>query len=302
MERFAECGGVAGAKINLLLDVVGRRSDGYHRIDGVMQTVGLCDDLSVSLDRAGTGLTVRIPENADIPADRTNLVWRAAEAFLSRCPLRGGVTVTLTKRIPVAGGLAGGSTDAACVLRLLDRMAGADALSPEELLAVAQTLGADVPFCLLSPCGAMRTQGIGEVLTPVPALPDCAIVIAKSGEGVSTPWGYGQLDRLYGDFADRTAETGRRVETMLSALRAGDLDRIAAACYNIFEEAVIPVRPCVQELKDRMLEAGAKVAMMSGSGPSVFGIFTDRGAAERLVSRLCRAGVQAFLTEPARAE
>ena len=302
MERFAVCGGVAGAKINLLLDVVGRRSDGYHRIDGVMQTVTFGDDLTVTLDREGEGLRVRIPEDAGIPADRTNLVWRAAEAFLSRRSLSGGITVTLTKRIPVAGGLAGGSTDAAGVLRLLNRIAGADALSPEELLAVAQTLGADVPFCLLRPGGAMRTQGIGEVLTPVPALPDCAIVIAKSGEGVSTPWGYGQLDALYGDFSDRQTETARRVEAMLSALQAGDLDRIAAACYNIFEEAVISVRPRVRELKDRMLETGAKVAMMSGSGPSVFGIFTDREAAARLVSRLCRTGVQAFLTEPARTE
>lgn len=137
----------------------------------------------MTLDREGEGLRVRIPEDAGIPADRTNLVWRAAEAFLSRRSLSGGITVTLTKRIPVAGGLAGGSTDAAGVLRLLNRIAGADVLSPEELLAVAQTLGADVPFCLLRPGGAMRTQGIGEVLTPVPALPGLCNCRCQIGRG-----------------------------------------------------------------------------------------------------------------------
>ena len=285
--------GMARAKINLLLEVVGRRADGYHLIDGVMQSLALGDPMCVTWDGTGEGVALRLTNGGELPTDRGNLAYRAAEAFLAESGLGGRVTVELEKRIPIAGGLAGGSSDAACVLRLLNRMAGKRALTEDRLAALAAGLGADVPFCLLSSGGAMRTQGIGEVLTAVPPLPPCTVLVARAGEGVSTPWAYAALDAAHA--SDELSE----VEGVLAALRSGDLRQIAAACRNVFESVVMPVRPAVCRLKEQMREAGALVSMMSGSGPSVFGLFEDRAAAEALCLRLRAEGAVAFVTEPA---
>lgn len=287
--------GMARAKINLLLEVVGRRADGYHLIDGVMQSLALGDPMCVTWDSTGEGVELRLTNGGELPTDRGNLAYRAAEAFLAASGLGGHVTVEMEKRIPVAGGLAGGSSDAACVLRLLNGMAGERALTKARLAALAAGLGADVPFCLLSSDGAMRTQGIGEVLTDVPSLPPCTVLVARAGEGVSTPWAYAALD------AASASDEPSEVEGMLAALRSGDLRQVAAACRNVFESVVMPVRPAVRHLKEQMCEAGALVSMMSGSGPSVFGLFENRAAAEALCLRLRTEGAVAFVTEPAAA-
>lgn len=285
--------GMARAKINLLLEIVGRRADGYHLIDGVMQSLALGDPMCVTWDGMGEGIELRLTNGGELPTDRGNLAYRAAEAFLAASGLGGRVTIELEKRIPVAGGLAGGSSDAACVLRLLNDMAGDRALERARLAALAAGLGADVPFCLLSSDGAMRTQGIGEVLTAVPPLPPCTVLIARAGEGVSTPWAYAALD------AAHASDEPSAVEGVLAALRSGDLRRIAVSCRNVFEDIVLPVRPAVCDLQARMREAGALVSMMSGSGPSVFGLFEDRAAAEALCLHLRADGAVAFVTEPA---
>ena len=299
MEKRSVATGAARAKINLFLDVVGRREDGYHLIDGVMQSLALSDRVDVRLTEQAGEISLTVKDGGDIPADGRNLAWRAAEAFLSESGLAAGVRIGLRKSIPAAGGLAGGSSDAACVLRLLNRLAGEHSLSQEKLHRLAERLGADVPFCLESPDGAMRTEGIGTVLTPVPALPDCTVMIANAGEGVPTPWAYARLDAL-----SPVPDIGGRAgaERMLAALRSGDLMQVAAACRNVFEAAVIPVRPRVSELKARMLESGALTAMMSGSGPSVFGLFEDRAAAAALCVALQNCGVAAFVTAPAQTE
>ena len=294
--------GIAYAKINLYLDIVGRRDDGYHFIDGVMQSVETGDRIRVGLDPGGAGITLRVEGDDSVPADSTNLAWRAAERFLAKAGLCAGVTVELEKRIPAAGGLAGGSSDAACVLRLLNGLAGDRALSPDALRGVAAGLGADLLFCLESPDGAMRTEGIGDVLTPVPPLPDCAILVANAGEGVSTPWAYGLLDELNRDYAKERREQSRQIRRMLKALGTGDLAAVGAACRNAFEEVVVPVRPWVRILRRRMKQAGAEAAMMSGSGPSVFGLFSDRAAAENLGEELKREGAKVFVTRPRRNE
>ncbi len=294
--------GIAYAKINLYLDIVGRRDDGYHFIDGVMQSVETGDRIRVGLDPGGAGITLRVEGDDSVPADSTNLAWRAAERFLAKAGLSAGVTVELEKRIPAAGGLAGGSSDAACVLRLLNGLAGDRALSPDALRGVAAGLGADLLFCLESPDGAMRTEGIGDVLTPVPPLPDCAILVANAGEGVSTPWAYGLLDELNRDYAKERREQSRQIRRMLKALGTGDLASVGAACRNAFEEVVVPVRPWVRILRRRMKQAGAEAAMMSGSGPSVFGLFSDRAAAENLGEELEREGAKVFVTRPRRNE
>ena len=294
--------GIAYAKINLYLDIVGRRDDGYHFIDGVMQSVETGDRIRVGLDPGGAGITLRVEGDDSVPADSTNLAWRAAERFLAKAGLCAGVTVELEKRIPAAGGLAGGSSDAACVLRLLNGLAGDRALSPDALRGVAAGLGADLLFCLESPDGAMRTEGIGDVLTPVPPLPDCAILVANAGEGVSTPWAYGLLDELNRDYAKERREQSRQIRRMLKALGTGDLAAVGAACRNAFEEVVVPVRPWVRILRRRMKQAGAEAAMMSGSGPSVFGLFSDRAAAENLGEELKQEGAKVFVTRPRRNE
>lgn len=292
--------GVAYAKINLFLDVVGRREDGYHLIDGVMQSVELGDLVRVELDPEAEGITLDVRGNDRVPTDSTNLAWRAAERFLEQTGLRAGVAIGLEKRIPAAGGLAGGSSDAACVLRLLNGLAGEAALSHGDLRALAAGLGADVSFCLESPNGAMRTEGIGDVLTPVPALPDCAILIANAGEGVSTPWAYALLDEMEHDLTRDWRKRSRQIRGMLGALDEGELAEVCRSCRNVFEDAIIPVRPQARELRRRMREARACIAMMSGSGPSVFGLFDDRAAAEALCGELKRENVTAFVTAPRR--
>ncbi|HBF15211.1 MAG TPA: 4-(cytidine 5'-diphospho)-2-C-methyl-D-erythritol kinase [Clostridiales bacterium] len=294
--------GVAYAKINLFLDVVGRRGDGYHLIDGVMQSVEMGDVVRVTLTPGGEGISLRVEGDDSVPTDSTNLAWRAAERFLEKAGLRAGVELELEKRIPAAGGLAGGSSDAACVLRLLNGLAGENTLSQESLSELAAGLGADLSFCLESPNGAMRTEGIGEVLTPVPALPDCAILIANDGEGVSTPWAYRLVDEVTREYLLEHREQERRIKRMLDALKSGSFEEICAACRNTFEAVIMPVRPKVRALRKRMWRAGAGTALMSGSGPSVFGLFADREAADRLCEALKREGVKAFVTRPRRNE
>lgn len=302
MEQWAEAVGFAHAKINLFLDVTGRRADGYHLIDGVMQSVTLGDRVCVRAARAASSeIALKVTGAAEsVPCDGRNLAYRAAEAFLTATGLALNVEITLEKTIPVAGGLAGGSTDAAFVLRKLNQLTD-HPLTEGALLALGERLGADIPFCIAGRGGAMRTEGIGEILTPVPPLPDCAIVIARAGEGVSTPWAYQALDAQYGreDPQERQARA-LRLQALLRALEDGDLDRVCRQCWNIFETVVIPCRPRVQAVKEQLLRAGARLAMMSGSGPSVFGIFTDQAEAERACRELRAGGAVAALCRPMR--
>lgn len=302
MESGTGANGKARAKINLFLDVTGKREDGYHLIDGVMQTVTLADLVTVQTvpaDAPWVSLAVR--GEPGLPTDEGNLAVRAAWAFLRQTGLRIGVRIGLDKHIPMAGGLAGGSTDAAQVLLEMNRLTGTP-LNGDALCRLGLTLGADVPFCIAGRAGAMRTEGIGEKLTALPPLPDCGIVIAKAGEGVSTPWAYRVLDESSVGPQSGRRETALRLEMLMQALRTQDLDRVCASAYNIFEQAVIPVRPEVSRLKTRMREGGAKLAMMSGSGPSVFGIFETVGEAERECARIREDGITAHVCRPVRGE
>lgn len=300
MENGNRSGTEARAKINLFLDVTGRREDGYHLIDGVMQSVTLSDLVFVRiLPAEEPSVDLSVQGEPGIPTDEGNLAVRAAWAFLRQTGLCAGVQIRLDKRIPMAGGLAGGSTDAARTLLELNRLTG-EQLTEEELCRMGLTLGADVPFCIAGRAGAMRTEGIGEKLTVLPPLPDCAIVIAKAGEGVSTPWAYRVLDEILGDAPRSRREYALLLENLMQALQAQDCERVCASAYNIFEQVVIPVRPEVRRLKARMREGGAKLAMMSGSGPSVFGIFGSDGDAERVCGQLRRDGIVAALCRPAR--
>ena len=286
----------AYAKINLCLDVTSRRENGYHEIDGVMQSVTLCDMLEIGYE-AGEETVVRLTAegNPDMPTDGRNLAVRAAERLLEHVGVDGTVEIKLQKRIPMAGGLAGGSTDAAAVFRGLNRLLPKP-LTVSELCEFGCRLGADVPFCIVG--GAMRTQGIGEVLTPVPSMPDCHLVIAKRGEGVSTPWAYGKLDALYSNFDPTATRPDAQLPRLLSALDSQDLEEICAASYNIFEPVVSELQKDVSLIRGEMLAKGALLSRMSGSGPSVFGVFSSEDQAEGACASLREMGADAYVCRP----
>ncbi|MBO7169565.1 MAG: 4-(cytidine 5'-diphospho)-2-C-methyl-D-erythritol kinase [Clostridia bacterium] len=296
----------ARAKINLFLDITGRRPDGYHTITGVMQSISLCDRIAVEItepaDNAARGAETIILtcSNPDIPVDGRNLAWRAAEAFFAATK-KGckSLTIHIEKRIPAAAGMAGGSTNAAAVLTGLNHLFG-NPLTTEALCEVGVKLAADRPFCIKG--GAQITEGIGEVMTPITPMPPCELVVACGGEGVSTPAAYKALDTLYGNF-DPAAYTPHTKEltTLKTALWQGNLPSLCGSVFNLFESVVLPERPVARQIKETLLEAGAITALMSGSGPSVFGVFPKGdGSAERAREALAALGIPAWVCEPIR--
>lgn len=284
----------ANAKINLFLDVTAKRENGYHEVVNVMQTVSLCDLVTVDFHpNVHTSVRLQASGNDRMPTDCRNLAWRAAELFLSETGRAGEVFVGIEKHIPMAAGLAGGSADAAAVLRGLNALCDAP-LRVEELCALGGRLGADVPFCIVG--GSCLARGIGEQLEECSSLPDVPLVVACKGEGISTPWAYGRLDERYRQFVEGTAHAP--LQPLLDALRARKCAETTAHLYNIFEEVVPDVQRDVEQLKQTMLGEGATVSMMSGSGPSVFGMFEDREAAALACNSLKALGAAAFVCHP----
>ena len=282
----------AYAKINLHLDVIGKAENGYHEVATVMQTVSLCDELEVSLkDSRPHSISCNLPS---VPTNEKNLAWRAADLFFERTGLPFGADIKIVKRIPVAAGLAGGSTDAAAVFVALNRLC-AFPLNEEELLALGARLGADVPFCIAG--GTKFADHYGERLHDFPKMPKCFIAVACGSEGVSTPWAYSTLDGAYADFAEGRY-TPHSIDPLRAALSAGDVKKMSRCIYNVFEGAIEPHRAQVTEIKRVMSESGALGVMMSGSGPSVFGIFGDKSSAEEAVDKLSQIGIDAFLAIP----
>ncbi len=274
------------AKINLFLEVGEKRPDGYHDIDSIMQAVTLCDQVSVTLTE-GSGKITLICDDSRLPTDSGNIAYRAAERYLAEAKITGyDVAIEIEKKIPLAAGLAGGSTDCAGVLRCLQSMLSA--LTVDALYDLGRRLGADVPFCLRSGC--CRTEGIGEILTPVPSLTrDTIIVIAKGGEGVSTAQAYRQMD------LPRTRQSSSAI---LRAMERGDCSEVAALLYNSFEGVILPIHPQASYAKEVMIAEGCAGALMSGSGPSVFGIFFNWDDASRAHERLLAKGYESFITAP----
>ena len=275
----------AYAKINLYLDVTGREADGFHSLRSVMQTVGLYDAVTVEATPAAEPtVSLSVKGRYRVPVGEGNLCHRAALAYMEAAASPMRVHIYLDKHIPVAAGLGGGSADAAAVLRALNRITGRR-LAASRLLSLAAALGSDVPFCLL---GHTRLcEGRGErmqVLTPCPAIPT---VIVPSPERVSTPAAYGALDAAFGDFA-APAEHGD-LTAMLSALSARSAAGVASSLYNIFESVILPTCPAATEHRERLLALGADAALMSGSGPTVFGFFADRARAEAAARELPHA-------------
>lgn len=283
----------AYAKINLFLDVKEKRADGYHGIVSVMHTVSLADTLTVTvLPAARASVTLTARGAPYVPTDGSNLACRAALAFLTRLSVSAEVRIELEKHIPVGGGLAGGSSDAAATLRVLNRLFSRP-LSTGALLSIAEELGSDVPFCLLGRSAVC--EGRGERLTPL-TLPPMHFVIAVSGEYVSTPTAYAELDRLYAGFDCTVPTAGGEAYAAFSAA-AQEKRPIAPYLYNIFESAVLPKIPKAAELKERLSTLGAEGVLMSGSGSAVYGIFPDGESAESAEKALREEGFSAYAVQ-----
>lgn len=269
----------ANAKINLFLDVTGRRSDGYHEILTVMQEIDLHDRVTLDLMPAPrSGISVRVCGRYRVPGGEGNLAYRAAHLFAEACgrPMR--LHITLEKNIPIAAGLAGGSADAAAVLRGLNLLCG-EPLSQERLLALAAEIGSDVPFCLMG--GSMLCRGRGERMEPLRMRAALPIVVAMGGERMSTPAAYRALDDRFGGFSDAELHSGAAQQAaLIAAMAAGETEGVADNLFNLFETVVLPQCPKAAALKERLLSCGALAALMSGSGPSVYGIFPSRAAAQ----------------------
>ena len=264
----------AMAKINLALDVTGKRPDGYHDVRMVMQTIGMYDVLEMSVKKEpGITLSSDLPY---IPTDSRNLVWKAADLLMKEFDVTKGVRMHLHKFIPVAAGLAGGSSDAAAALLGVNRLFHLG-LDRKALMERAVQIGADVPYCVLR--GTALAEGIGEILTSLPAMPDCAVLIGKPGISVSTKTAYQTLDtELISGRPD--------IDGMIRAIEQKDLQGITSRMQNVFSPGIEGQYPVIAQIRELMEKNGAMKAMMSGSGPTVFGLYSSRNQAEKAAAVL----------------
>ena len=261
----------AYGKINLGLDVIRKRPDGYHDLDMIMQMVDVYDDIVITKNKTGK-IEVKT-DTAVLSNGKDNLAYMAAKMLMDEFKIKDGVNIYINKRIPIAGGMAGGSSD--CATTLMER---------------GVKLGADVPYCVLG--GTAIARGIGEVLTPLPAPADCHVIIAKPPVSVSTAYVYGHIKPL---------EITKRpdIEAMAQSIKDGDLKKMASLIYNVMEDVTVVEYPIISEIKQVMLDNGALNSIMSGSGPTVFGLFDDKEKAQQCVKTLEEKGLtqQLYLTK-----
>lgn len=277
----------AYAKINLCLDVVGRLENGYHQVRMIMQTVGIHDTLTF----ARTTGEIKITSDAgEIPLGEDNLIYKAASLMREKFQIAGGVSVHLEKRIPVAAGMAGGSADAACTMKAMNLLYDLG-LSEEELCALGVKIGADVPYCIMG--GTALSEGIGEVLTKLPPMPECVLLVAKPELGVSTKEVYERIDR-------HEITCHPDVDGMQKAIAESDLNGVVKRLANVLATVTEEMHPIVQKIREVMLSQGAFGSLMSGSGPSTFGIFENEEKARAAGERIRELGLakRIFVTKP----
>ncbi len=275
------------AKINLGLDVLGQRENGYHDVRMVMQTIYLYDNVTLTKTKEPG---IRLETNlAYLPVDENNIAYKAAKILIDEFDIQEGVQIHLDKHIPVAAGMAGGSSNAAAVLVGMNRLFGLG-LSQKELMKRGVSLGADVPYCVMR--GTVLAEGIGELLSPLPPLPKCYVLIAKPAISVSTKWVYETLD-------SKEIVEHPDIDGVLEGLKNQDIKKVAASMGNVLESVTIAKYPIIEKIKDAMKEVGALNAMMSGSGPTVFGIFEDRKVAREAQHKLRKMGIakQVYLAD-----
>lgn len=282
MER---CIKKAYAKINLGLDVIGVLPNGYHEVKMIMQTVGIYDVLT--LEKIPEGIVVTT-DSGELPTDENNLIYKSAKLMMEKYGLTGGVKIHLEKNIPIAAGMAGGSTDAAATFIGMNELFEIGA-TEEALRELGVKVGADVPYCIMG--GTALAEGIGEKLSPLPAPKDCYLLIAKPDINVSTKYVYEHLDA-------EGVENHPDIDGMIKALEQGSLEGIIERLGNVLETVTVKKYPIIQEIKQIMLENGARGSLMSGSGPTVFGIFTEEKKAMKTLQVLKDKGLakQLFVT------
>lgn len=276
------------AKINLGLDVIGVREDGYHLVRMIMQTIDLYDWVTIKKSQSA-GISLETNLNF-LPTDEHNIAYQAADLLKRDFAQIGGVELRIHKCIPVAAGMAGGSTDAAAVLYGMNRLYHLG-LPMNRLMEYGLKLGADVPYCLLR--GTALAEGIGDRLTRLPPMPDCYILIAKPPVSVSTKLVYQSLDAL-------EEPQHPPIDAQIADLEAGDLHALADHMGNVLEHVTIPMHPQIARIKEMMAAQGAIAAMMSGSGPTVFGIFLEEAKAYEAKTQLRNSGLarQVYVTKP----
>ena len=259
----------AYAKVNLALDVLRRREDGYHDVCMIMQNLSLYDTLTFTMEEADTLAITLSCDKEFVPCDVKNLVYKAVALMGETYHLTGKIHVDITKRIPVEAGMAGGSTDCAAAFHAMRELYGLD-VSDQELMKLGVKLGADVPYCIMAKTAL--SEGIGEVLTEVAPLPDCFVVVAKPTISVSTKMVY---ENLHANELQHHPD----VAGMIEALKQGDLSGVASRMENVLETVTTKLYPQIEEIKQSMKETGAENAIMSGSGPTVFGLYRGKAIA-----------------------
>ena len=269
----------AHAKINLGLDVVRKREDGYHEVRMIMQMIDLHDTLDLRI-KEEPGITITT-NRGDLPTDESNLVYKAAKLLMEEFYIEKGLHIDLEKQIPVAAGMAGGSSDAAATMIGVNELFELG-LSKKALMERAVKIGADVPYCIMG--GTALAEGIGEILTPLAPMPKCHILIAKPPVDVPTKF-------VYGNLRANELKEHPDIDGMILALKEQNISSMCALMGNVLETVTIPVYPVIAEIKDIMKECGADGAMMSGSGPTVFGIFTDKECAKRAQAAVTKSSL-----------
>jgi len=273
----------ARAKLNLSLDVKAKRPDGYHEVCKVMQTIALHD--VVSLEKTERGLEVTC-NNPKIPMGNGNIAYRAAQIMVEKYEINSGIKITIDKRIPVAAGLAGGSADAAAVLKGINALFSLG-LQQHELMDVGKCIGADVPFCIKG--GTVLAEGIGEILTELVPLPEMSIVLVTPKIEVPTAWVYNNLDL-------NMIQSRPNTYAIINAVEKRDINALAKNMINVLETVTVPRYGIIEEIKTRLVNLGAAGSIMSGSGPSVFGVFTDAQKAKNAYSEMKDDRWDCFLT------
>lgn len=266
----------AYAKVNLALDVLRRREDGYHDVCMIMQNLSLYDTLTFTMEEADTLAITLSCDKEFVPCDERNLIYKAIVLMGETYHLTGHIHVELVKRIPVEAGMAGGSTDCAAAFHAMRELYGLD-VSDQELMKLGVKLGADVPYCIMAKTAL--SEGIGEVLTEVAPLPDCFVVVAKPTISVSTKMVY---ENLHANELQHHPD----VAGMIEALKQGDLSGVASRMENVLETVTTKLYPQIEEIKQSMKESGAENAIMSGSGPTVFGLYRGKAIAEQAAEKI----------------
>ncbi|MCL0067979.1 4-(cytidine 5'-diphospho)-2-C-methyl-D-erythritol kinase [Peptococcaceae bacterium] len=275
----------AHAKINLALKVLGKRKDGYHEVEMVMQSLALHDKIFLTLIRSDIELLVE----GDAPLDESNLAYKAAKAILEYSDCKQGIRIKLVKNIPAAAGLAGGSSDAAAVLLGINKLLKLG-LDTEELMEIGKGLGSDVPFCIMG--GTALARGRGEKIQPLPKAPKMGVMLIKPDFGVSTA-------QVYKRFSLDLVEKKADVNAVVEAIKKGDIKGIATAIFNDLEYVTMDMHPCLEGIKRQLEDAGALGVLMSGSGPTVYGLAFDLGHANILAKRLDIDNVRVIVTSTA---